>query len=432
MELTFKQFKTKKGVTEEQLKENPEKVAQLYDEYHVELQKKIKSELINEVNQTIESSTNKLLSEEQASNLINKAFDKLGDNESFKNLQQEILNLKENTSNSETEKESILEVIEKNMEGIKSSIDNKGSSHDFTLKADTTRASVVNSTQAMRLDSIGQLAYRAFVMRSVFPVVPVSAGSNGVIRYADWDEATKDRAAAMVAEGGQFPESTAAWAEYTLPLKKIGDSIPVTEEMLQDAPRFARELDQFLNVNVSIVEDQQLYDGDGTGNNLTGVYTTAQTFTATAQGITDANYYDLIVKVSEVITNGQRSKYLPNFVMMNITDINNMRLKKDADNNYIIPPFTTRDGQVIAGITVIESAAVTANTMLLGDGRFGTIYEVEGYNITTGMVNDQFTKDLMTLKAKKRLNLLVRVADRGAFVKVTNISDALATLATAP
>ena len=146
MELTFKQFKTKKGVTEEQLKENPEKVAQLYDEYHVELQKTIKSELINEVNQTIESSTNKLLSEEQASNLINKAFDKLGDNESFKNLQQEILNLKENTSNSETEKETILEVIEKNMEGIKSSIDNKGSSHDFRLKADTTRASVVNST----------------------------------------------------------------------------------------------------------------------------------------------------------------------------------------------------------------------------------------------------------------------------------------------
>ena len=324
----------------------------------------------------------------------------------------------------------ILEAIKESAEMVKKSIDQKGYQAEFVVKANTTRASVANSTDALRLQDVGQLAYRAFVLRSLFPVIPVGAGSNGVVRYTDWDEATKVRAAAMVAEGAAFPESTAAWAEYTLDLKKIGDSIPVTEEMLQDQPRFARELEEFLNINVSIVEDDQLYDGDGTGNNLNGLYTTAPTFTAAASGIVDANFYDLIVKVSESITKGKKSKYQPNFALMSITDINRMRLKKDANNNYIIPPFTSKDGTQVASITVVECFAVTDNTMVLGDRRFAKIYEVEGYNISTGVVNDQFTKDLMTLKAKKRLNLLIRTADQGAFSKVTDIDAALTTLAT--
>ncbi len=324
----------------------------------------------------------------------------------------------------------ILSAIKENTDNVKKSIENKGHQAEFVVKANTTRASVANSTDALRLNDVGQLAYRSFILRSLFPVIPVGAGSNGVVRYTDWDDATKVRAAAMVAEGAVFPESTAAWAEYTLDLKKIGDSIPVTEEMLQDQPRFARELEEFLNINVSIVEDDQLYDGDGTGNNLNGIFTSSPAFAAAASGIDDANFYDLIVKVSESITKGKRSKYQPNFALMSITDINRMRLKKDANNNYIIPPFTSKDGSQVASIQVIECAAVTDNSMVLGDRRFAKIYEVEGYNITTGVVNDQFTKDLMTMKAKKRLNLLIREADKGGFAKVTDIDAALVTLAT--
>ena len=104
------------------------------------------------------------------------------------------------------------------------------------------------------------------------------------------------------------------------------------------------KLEEFLNINISIVEDDQLYDGDGTGNNCNGLFTSSPTYVPVASGITDANFYDLIVKASEDITKGKRSKYQPNFALMSISDINRMRLKKDANNNYIIPPFTSKDG----------------------------------------------------------------------------------------
>jgi len=329
------------------------------------------------------------------------------------------------------ENKTIKEQISDNIELLKKAVRKEVKEVEFTInKTAVTRSSVANSTDAMRLMDIGQLATRKLVARDVFTVVPVGANSNGVIRYADWDDATKVRAAAMVAEGGTFPESTAAWEEFTLDLKKIGDTIPVTEETLMDAGRFAAELNLFLETNVNLVEDTELTTGDGTGNHLKGYYTSANTYTAAASGITDANVYDLIIKMIEDMVSTGGSKYTPNSVFMPISVINLMKLKKDSNNNYVMPPFVTSGGKNIDGLMVIETEAMGANTLVVADSRFGKIYEVEGYSISTGYVNDQFTKDLMTLKAKKREALLIREADKGAFLKCTDVAAALVTLAT--
>lgn len=431
--MNWKQFLQSKGLSEsDYAAKEPKEMADLSNEFRTkqidDLQAKIdkaaKPEDVTAIKQDLDLlKTNQ---DDAIKDLVKSTdFEEL--KTKLEDAEAEILSLKQKGVDN-PEKDEVLEAIVENKEKIEKSIHKNGDAN-FIVKTNVTRASVANSTQAMRIDSIGQLAHRRFVLRDLFPVIPVGEGSNGVIRYADWNDTTKARAAEMVAEGAQFPESTAAWAEYSLDLKKIGDSIPVTEETLYDAPRFARELENFLNVNVSIVEDDQLYDGDGNGQNIFGVYTRATTYAPVASSIQDASIYDLCVKVAEVMTNGKRSKYNPNFVMMNITDINKMRLKKDADNNYIMPPFVGEDGRTVISMTVIESNAVTANTMLVGDSRYGTIYEVEGYNVTTGWVNDQFTADLMTLKAKKRMAMLVREADREAFYKVEDITAALITLA---
>ena len=73
---------------------------------------------------------------------------------------------------------------------------------------------------------------------------------------------------------------------------------------------------------------------------------------------------------------------MPNFALMNIADINLMKLKKDSNNNYIMPPFVTDSGMTVDGIAIIEANGLTANTMVLGDSRFAKIYEVEGINVS--------------------------------------------------
>ena len=107
-----------------------------------------------------------------------------------------------------------------------------------------------------------------------------------------------------------------------------------------------------------------------------------------------------------------------------------MKLKKDANNNYILPPFVTRDGQEVAGIVIVENNGQTANTMVVGDSRFPRIYEAAGFTISRGLVNNQFLEDTITIKVRRRLGLLVREADKTGFLKVTSISAALTTLAT--
>ncbi len=301
---------------------------------------------------------------------------------------------------------------------------------DITGKAAFTAASVVNNTDALRLQDVGQLATRRISIWDSLPKVPVPRDANGTVRYTDWNEATIARAAAMVAEGGVFPESTAVFEEYSISLKKIGDTIPITEESLYDRARFAAELNLFLQTNVNLIADVQVYSGDGTGNNMTGFATTAIPFVPVASGIADPSIYDLFVKVKEVMTAGKDSKYMPNVAYMNITDINRYKLKKDANNNYVMPPFVDDNGNRIDGITVIESNVVVANTMTMADNRFIRVYEEPGLQVSTGLVGDQFRQDLITLKARRRAQVLVRQADRQAVYQVTDISAALATLAT--
>lgn len=371
---------------------------------------------------------------EELSKLDNSELQKSFDDykaEIAKTIEEQGLALaKMKATNVDSKVKTILDVVTANEVGIKSSIENKGTEHTFSVKADYLRAGVTNSTQALRLDSIGQLAHRKLSLYDMFDKVPVGSGSNGVIRYADWTTATTVRAAAMIAEAGSFPESTAKFTEYSLDLKKIGDTIPISEEVLNDTPRFAAELNNFLNVNIAIVEDTELYSGAGTTTHMKGVYTSAVEYVAAASGITGATIYDLIIKMSESMTATAGSKYMPNFALMNIVDINKMRLSKDSNENYIMPPFVTADGTAVAGITIVESNAVTADTMVIGDSRYGKIYEVEGYNVSTGYTDTQFAEDLVTLKAKKREALLIRTADEGGFKKETGIAAALVTLAT--
>jgi len=303
----------------------------------------------------------------------------------------------------------------------------KGKSGEITVKANLVRASIATNPLDLMLSGVGQLARRARSLYDFFPKIQVGTGNhNGTIAYIDWDEATTVKAAANVAEGVAFAESTATFKGYTLPLRKIGDTLPVSEEFFEDEVMAAAELERFLATNVEDRIDTQIVTGDNTGQNLAGLVSSVPAYTPVASGIADANIYDLCVKVMESITSTGGAKYRPDFVAMNIADINKLRLKKSTDNTYV---FDRTDDRIVS-LNIIEDNNVVANTLYIGDSRFATIYEMGGVVLSEGMINAQFTSDLRTIKARKRLAFLIREADKSGFRRVTSISAALTTLAT--
>lgn len=302
------------------------------------------------------------------------------------------------------------------------------SNHNFILKTEYARTGVTSNPMGMMLPEIGIIGAPKLGLYDIFPKISVDPESNGVVRYID--QTTGTRNAAAVAESAAYVESAIAFTGYSLNLQKIGGTIPITEEVLRYTSRLHREIELLMQTDVMMAVESNLATGNNTPPNLNGIYTAATTYTASAAGVVDCTIYDLLVKMSEDITGNTTygGKYTPDFAIMNISDINKMRLKKDANNQYVIPPFASQDGKNVAGITVIESPFITANTLVMGDRRFARIYEEGTLEQAYNYVNADFLQDVITLKLRKFLALLVRNADATGFRKCTDIATDMATL----
>lgn len=293
-------------------------------------------------------------------------------------------------------------------------------------KTEITRSSVTSTTQAQRLTDIGQLPYLGTTMSGLFRHVQVSPNSNGVIRYVDQSSVTRN--ADFKAESAVKPESALAWTERSMLLEKVADSIPVTKEAFNDVNFIASEIDRLLNINLALKVDEALWDGDGNTPNIKGVYTSAGTFayaSYTGPGAYDATLYDLVAIMRVEVMNNRQSKYMPNYVIMNPVDILRYKLSKGSDGHYVLPPFITANGAVIDGCAVVESSQVTEGTLVVGDFRFGTIYDLEGVTVEVGFVDDQFIQNTKTILAEQRLGLLIRTVDETGFLKCANIGAAI-------
>lgn len=295
------------------------------------------------------------------------------------------------------------------------------------------RSAASGSTLGMMLPDIGILDYNNTVMLPLFRQAGVGPNSNGVIRYMD--QANITRGADNKAEGAAFAESAIDWIEKTISVQKITDSIPVTKESFNDLEFVRGEVDRLLNLNLALKEDQQLYAGSGVAPQLKGISIYAASAQAAigaapfADSVDFANLFDLIACLKMYISTGKK-KYIPSHVTLNPADTLRMKLVKDSQGRYVLPPFITADGTVVDGVRVVESNQVTVNTFTIGDFRYATVYGMGGIEIDMGYINDQFVKDITTIKASKREALLVRDVDLGGFAKITDITAALALLET--
>lgn len=322
---------------------------------------------------------------------------------------------------------SLVDEIKANKDAIVKMV--KSNVGTIELKANTVLASIVDNETSFHLPTIGQLGVKATTLYDVLPKINVPSGMHdGKISYIDWDEDTTVRAAAAVAEGAAFPESTAKFKYYTEDLKKIGDILPVSEEFGEDATTAAAELSRFLQVNVAQERSRQLALGDGLSNTFRGLLNRAPDYVPVASSIVDANIRDLVVRMRIAIVKTRGSKYSPDIVVMNSETKERYFGKKNAENNYLFD----QAANTIAGLAIVEDNFIPDNQLVVGDRRFASIYQMMGVVLSEGYVGDQFGADLKSIKARTRLLMLIREVDRTGFLHCTDITAALATLVSVP
>lgn len=274
-----------------------------------------------------------------------------------------------------------------------------------------------------RIPGVVPILFERLTIADLMPSRPVTAP---IVRVGVESTATNN--AATVAEGGTKPASVLNWTVVDEPVRKVATINKVSDEFVEDVPAIQQEISGRLTLFVGLQEEAQILAGDGTGTNIVGILNRSGLTAAQAKG-SDS----VAVATHKEITKVRVASFLdPDAIVWHPNDWEGAVLETDANGQFYGPgPFTGPygNGQVPGGtyagsywgLRSVVTTAMTQNTSLVG--AFGVASELlrrSGISVVVSNVDqDDFSKNLMTVRAESRLGL--RVIRPSAFGTVTGI-----------
>jgi HK97 family phage major capsid protein len=257
-------------------------------------------------------------------------------------------------------------------------------------------------------------------------VMNVGATSSKFVTYISQ---TVKTSAAAVAEAGAKLEGDISFAEISVQVKKIAGYIKVSKEMLEDLLFVRNEINVDLMASVDDQLEQALLTGSGTGNNLSGVYTTATAWSAGSFALTVPvpNIADVVLTAVAQI---ESNYFTANCVVLHPRDVARLSLTKTNIGEYTYGSFVQNvvsGTQLIGGLPIVASTYMTEGTFLVGDFTKAHVRMRNNMNVQVGFVNDDFQKNMVSIIAELRAVSFVKTNDLNAFVKGT-IANAITAL----
>lgn len=337
-------------------------------------------------------------------------------------LAQIVKDLKEGKTTAETKAFAVElnEQLKSHEAAIKAVYDGGSAKVNLTMKAAGTMLISTNYTGGTvgltNWDSeFARVQRRQPFMREL---VRVLTTDNMYIAWAE--QANPDPGVAgNVAEGAAKPQTDFDIVERSAKVEKIAVYFKVSKEALADIKFLQSEINTELRELVELRLDEQILKGDGTSPNIVGILDVAPTFAAIstlALQIPTPNRFDVIMAAVAQIA---AANFMADTVVLNPADYYAMQLVKDGEGRYLLPPFSTADGMMVAGLRVVANNGVTAGTFLVGDMKKDNLAIREEFNIQIGYVNDDFTKNLVTILAEMRAVNYIKTNHLNAFVQGT-------------
>ena len=198
--------------------------------------------------------------------------------------------------------------------------------------------------------------------------------------------------------GGYKPEGSWAFAVVQANVKTIAEWVPVTKRALADVAQLEGLINDQLSADVAEAEENQLLNGDGSGENFTGI--------ANTSGIqTQAFATDIFTSVRKGITKLRTvGRVNPTAILMNPADAESVDLTKDGNNQYYYGGPSAIGQRTLWGVPVIESESQTAGFATLGDFTKAVVWDREQTTVTmTDSHSDFFVRNLVAVLAEERL-----------------------------
>ena len=241
-------------------------------------------------------------------------------------------------------------------------------------------------------------ARTALVIRDLFGAESISGST---LQYLV--EGAIQGAPAETAEGTEKPQvHFADPTPVTVALKKIACHIKESDEYISDFPFLASAINGRLLYELGLIEQNTLVtDLLATSGIQTGSYAASATATDIAEKILQA-----AMDVQE------QSGFAADAVVINPTDWYTLRVAKASGTGEYFGGgfFGPQNIPSLWGIPVCVTTAVAAGTIIVGAFKTcGSVVTHGGVSVEAANTNeDDFVKNLMTIRAEKRLALAVR------------------------
>jgi len=241
-------------------------------------------------------------------------------------------------------------------------------------------------------------SFAPLTIRQQIPTITVASNSVSSLRELAW---TND--AAEVAEGAAKPESDITFEPYNVQIETVAHWIKVSNQLLADAPAVAAYIDTRLRDGLAQRVDRQLLLGTGVTPLLNGL-TNAGNFVA----FTPTSGANLVESINKAKYNRWALGEVVDTVIVNPADWAAMEVLREGagSGTYLYGAPGTNAGTQPFGVNVVMSPFMPAGQFLIGSLRGSAIiYQRQGAVVEMGYVNDDFTKNLVTIRAEERLGL---------------------------
>lgn len=250
-------------------------------------------------------------------------------------------------------------------------------------------------------------AFQRLTLEQFLPSMPTSSNA---VEFTK--EASFTNSAAEAAEGSAKAESALTWSLVNMPISTVAHWIKISRQLAADNPALAAYVDMRMRYGVNRRVETQLVAGDGTAPNISGIFDsgnyTAHGYLSGTLGAT----LPKLVLIRKMVADLEAAGYPPNGILLHPSDWATIEIEL----------LTTAAGQALLrydetmtprlwGLPVIQSVGMTADTVAVGAFNIAcTVYNREGVVVElSDSDSDNFTKNLVTLRAERRLALATEV-----------------------
>lgn len=250
-------------------------------------------------------------------------------------------------------------------------------------------------------------AAQLLTLESLFNALPTTSNA---VEFTRENVFTNN--AAEAAEGASKAESALTFTLVNQPVSTVAHWIKISRQLASDNAALAAYINTRMIYGVNRRVEGQLAVGDGSAPNISGIFKSGN---YTAHGYLSGAIGSVLPKcvlIRKVIADLKAAGYMADAVLLNPVDWAAIEIELlTTVAGQTLLSYNNAGEPRLFGVPVVESVGVAADTFAVGAfGQAGTIYNREGVTVDLSESDgDNFTKNLVTIRAERRLALAIEV-----------------------